>query len=75
MKKVKQKHHNVVVFKPYEQNQMWLLPLSLGELIPSNHIVRLVNDAIEGMDMSTLVHAYEGGGAATIIPSCWSRPW
>ena len=68
MKRVKQKRHNQVVFKPYEQNQMWLLPPSLGELIPSNHLVRLVNDAIEGMDMSTLVNAYEGGGASNYHP-------
>ena len=68
MKKVKQKRHNQVVFKPYEQNQMWLLPPSLGELIPSNHIVRLVNDAIEGMDMSKLLNAYEGGGASNYHP-------
>lgn len=68
MKKEKPKRHNQVVFKPYEQNQMWLLPPSIGELIPENHIVRLVNQAIDGMDMSKLVKAYEGGGASNYHP-------
>ena len=68
MKKQKQKRHNQVVFKPYEQDQMWLLPPSLGELIPPNHIVRLVSDAIDGMDMSTILQAYEGGGASNYHP-------
>jgi len=47
---------------------MWLLPPSLGELIPPNHIVRLVSDAIDGMDMSALLNAYEGGGASNYHP-------
>lgn len=68
MKKGKKKLHTEVVFKPYEQNQMWLLPPSLGDLIPQNHIVRLVNEAIEGMDMSLIVKAYEGGGASNYHP-------
>jgi len=64
MKDSKKKLHNSVVFKPYIQNQMWLLPPSLGDLIPEHHIVRLVNEAIEGMDMSLILNAYEGGGAS-----------
>lgn len=68
MRKPKSKRHNQVVFKPYEQDQMWLLPPSLGELIPPGHIVRLVSDAIDGMDMSLLLNAYEGGGASNYHP-------
>ncbi len=68
MKKDTKKGHKQVVFKPYEQDQMWLLPPSLGELIPGNHIVRLVSSAIDGMDMSKLLNAYEGGGASNYHP-------
>lgn len=68
MRKGKNKRHNQVVFKPYEQDQMWLLPPSLGELIPPNHIVRLVSEAIDGMDMSLLLHAYDGGRASNYHP-------
>ena len=66
--KSSKKGHNKVTFKPYVQNQMWLLPPSLGELIPANHIVRLVNDAIDGMDLEPLLNAYEGGGASNYHP-------
>jgi len=62
MSKQKKKGHNKVVFKAYEQDQMWLLPPSLGELIPPNHIARLVSEAIDGMDMSKILLTYEGGG-------------
>ena len=41
----KNKRHNVVTFNPYVQNQAWLLPPTLGELTPTDHISRLVNDA------------------------------
>jgi len=68
MRKQKKKGHKKVVFKEYSQNQMWLLPPSLGELIPANHIVRLVSEAIDGMEMSQLLNAYEGGGASNYHP-------
>jgi len=68
MSKQKKKGHNKVVFKAYEQDQMWLLPPSLGELIPPNHIARLVSEAIDGMDMSKILLTYEGGGASNYHP-------
>ncbi len=55
MSKQKKKGHNKVVFKNYEQNQMRLLPPILGELIRPTPIVRLVSEAIDGMDMFPLV--------------------
>ncbi|NNK54913.1 MAG: transposase [Flavobacteriaceae bacterium] len=67
-KQGKQKRHNQVTFKPYDPNQAWLLPPTLGELIPPNHIVRLVNDAIEGMDIEPIVRTYEGGGSSSYHP-------
>lgn len=66
--KAKKKLHNEVTFKPYIQNQAWLLPPSLGELIPSTHIVRLVNDAIESIDLGPILNTYEGGGSSTYHP-------
>lgn len=64
----KNKRHNKVTFKPYDQDQMWLLPPSLGELIPSNHLVRLVNAAIEGINLAPILNTYEGGGSSTYHP-------
>lgn len=66
--KKKKKRHNQVTFKPYEQHQIWLLPPSLGELIPDNHIVRLVNEIIDGMNIAPLLATYEGGGTSSYHP-------
>lgn len=67
MKKLK-KRHNQVVFKPYEQDQIWLLPPSLGELIPPNHIVRMINTIIDGMDIQPILSTYKGGGTSSYHP-------
>jgi transposase len=64
----KKKRHSVVTFKPYEQHQGMLFLPSFEELIPSNHIVRLVSRAIDGMQLDTLLNAYEGGGASNYHP-------
>lgn len=56
------------VFKEYTQDQMWLLPPSLEELIPTNHLVRTVNAAIDGMDIRPLVKSYKGGGTSSYHP-------
>jgi transposase/uncharacterized FlaG/YvyC family protein len=67
-KSAKNKRHNQVTFKPYVQNQAWLLPPTLGELIPEAHICRLVSDAIDGMDLDPILNTYEGGGSSTYHP-------
>lgn len=64
----KNKRHNQVTFKPYVQNQAWLLPPTLGELIPENHPVLLVNAVIDGMDLEPILNTYEGGGSSTYHP-------
>ena len=46
---------------------MLFLP-SFEELIAPNHIVRLVSRAIDGMQLDTLLNAYEGGGASNYHP-------
>ncbi len=66
--KPKRKRHNVVTFKPYVQNQAWLLPPTLGELIPADHLCRLVNDAIDGMELEPILNTYEGGGSSSYHP-------
>lgn len=57
-----------VVFKPYVQNQGWLFPPTLGELIPKQHKVRLLNDAIDGMDLDKVLSTYKGGGTSSYHP-------
>ena len=64
MKKKKSKH---IVFKPYTMGQLQL-PTNIEELIPPNHIVRVVNATIEKMDLTILMKAYKGGGTSSFHP-------
>lgn len=56
-----------VVFKPYLMEQL-RLPMSLDDLIPENHLVRVVNSAIERMDIEPLLEQYKGGGTSSYHP-------
>lgn len=55
-------------FKPYNQGQITFLPNSLDELVPENHIVRVVNDVIDHINTKPLFDKYEGGGAGSYNP-------
>lgn len=56
------------VFKPYIQNQISLIPRSYDEIIPKNHIVHVVSDAIDSLDLSALEEQYKGGGTSSYHP-------
>lgn len=64
MSKIKTK----VVFKEYNQRQIQLLPPSLDELIPEKHLVRVVNQVVERLDISSIINQYEGGGTSAYHP-------
>ena len=55
-------------FKPYRQNQMRLLPLDLSEMVPENHMARVVDAVVESLDLSALRSLYPGGGAPAHDP-------
>jgi transposase len=55
-------------FKEYNQQQIQLLPPDLGELVPKNHLVRVVNQVVEHLDISSIINQYEGGGASAYHP-------
>ena len=56
------------VFKPYVMGQMALLPASYEEVIPPDHLVRVVNEAVEKIDLSALLGQYKGGGTSSYHP-------
>jgi transposase len=49
-------------FKDYDQQQNWLFPPSIEELISSDHPVRIVNGVIEQINIDSLVQAYHLSG-------------
>jgi transposase len=56
------------VFKPYVMNQVALMPPSYEEMIPADHLVRVVNKAVEEIDLSALLAQYKGGGTSSYHP-------
>jgi transposase len=54
-----------ITYKPYEQHQAFLIPPSSAELIPSNHLVRLVSEVIDEMGIEKLLRKYQVGGGAS----------
>lgn len=55
-------------FKGYDQGQILLLPPSLEEMIPQNHLVRVVNQVVDQLDLSSIINQYEGGGTSAYHP-------
>jgi transposase len=64
---MKKKKSPYAVFKPYTMGQLQL-PTNLEELIPENHLVRVVHEAIEKMDLEPLLKRYKGGGTSSYHP-------
>ena len=55
-------------FKSYNQQQSILLPLNLEDLVEGTHLVRVVNKVVDGMDLTSLVSQYKGGGTTSYHP-------
>ncbi|RME58688.1 IS1182 family transposase [Candidatus Parcubacteria bacterium] len=60
--------HSQVTFKPYQQDQMLLLPPSLEELVAPNHLARVISRAIDQMNLQPLLQSYKGGGTSSYHP-------
>ena len=61
-------NHGQITFKPYSMEQMSLLPPSLDELIPAQHLVRVVKRVVEELDIEPLLAKYKGGGTSSYHP-------
>jgi transposase len=64
---MRRRGHQQVTFKPYAQAQM-MLPTSVDELIPADHLVRVVNRVIDALDLDPLLRQYKGGGTSSYHP-------
>ncbi len=64
-----------VVFKPYSQNQEFLLPKNLEEEITHGHVCRLISSIIDGMDLTNIYERYKGGGTSAYNPSMLLKVW
>ena len=64
---MKKKHRNIS-FKPYDPNQLSLLPPSLDELIAENHVVRVVGSVIDQLQIDSILKKYKKYGANPFHP-------
>lgn len=56
------------VFKAYQQNQVFLFPPNLDDLIAASHPVRVVSEVIDRIDIDILLKKYKGGGTSSYHP-------
>lgn len=49
-------------YRPYLPDQGLLLPTSLSEWLPEDHLAYFINDAVEAMDLDAFHARYEGDG-------------
>ena len=52
-------HYN---FKSYNPKQILLLPPSLDEWLPQNHLARFISEVVDQMDLSELINSYRANG-------------
>lgn len=57
-----------LAIKSDNKKQNLLLPPSLDELVPDNHMVRVVDAVIERLDISDILSTYRGGGNSAFNP-------
>jgi len=46
------------IFRPYEPDQMLLLPPSLSDWVPEDHLARFVSDLVDMLDLSAIEDTY-----------------
>lgn len=56
------------LFKAYNQNQQFLFPPSLEDMIAENHPVRVVSEVIDRVDIDIIIKKYKGGGTTSYHP-------
>lgn len=53
-----------ITFKPYSQNEQWLLPPSMDELVPENHFARIVSKTVDELKIEEIFSKHTKGGGA-----------
>ena len=56
------------LFKAYQQNQTYLFPPNLEDIIAATHPVRVVSEVIDRIDIDVIIKKYKGGGTTSYHP-------
>lgn len=46
-------------YRTYQPNQCYLMPPSLDEWLPQDHLARFVNEIVDELDLSAIYASYE----------------
>jgi len=55
-------------FRPCDRDTPYLLPPSLDDWLPKDHLARFVADIVDQLDLSALIGRYRGAGSAAYHP-------
>ncbi|PIN72686.1 hypothetical protein COV22_02585, partial [Candidatus Woesearchaeota archaeon CG10_big_fil_rev_8_21_14_0_10_47_5] len=69
------KNNRKAVFKPYSQDQQFLLPKNIDDFIGPGHIARLVSAIIDRMEIRFVIDTYKGGGTSSYDPRMMLKTW
>jgi hypothetical protein len=47
-------------FRPYEPDQMLLMPVALREWLPEDHLAYFISDVVDHLNLSSILGRYEG---------------
>ena len=47
-------------FRPYEPDQVFLMPASMREWLPSDHLAYFISDVVDHLDLSAIMERYAG---------------
>lgn len=56
---------NKLTFRPYDQGQIELIPPNAEELIPENHLVRVVSCTLDCLNLDPILSRYKSGDGAS----------
>ena len=56
-------------FRPVDRATRYLLPPSVEEWLPNDHLARFVVEIVDQLDLSVLARAYRGSGKAAYHPA------
>lgn len=56
------------VFKAYQQNQRWLFPPNIDDMVAINHPVRVVSEVIDKIDIDIIIQKYKSHGPSSYHP-------
>ncbi len=66
---------SVLKFKPEHKEQMFLLPPSVEEFVPENHLARLIDGIVNELDCSEIEEQYSELGQKSYSPQLLLKLW